>query len=196
MESIRLETIRLETSDGHTLAADVAAPPGDTRGAVAVCHPHPAYGGDRFNTMVAALFEALPAAGFVTLRFDFRAGGGGEHADLQAALDAVAARTGGPLALAGYSFGAAVALATTDRRVTAIAAVAPPLTMMQVPVPTVPALVLTPAHDQFCPPGQAGAIVAGWPTGEFDEITGCDHFLVGHTAAIAQRVAEWLATLC
>ena len=191
-----MESILLSTTDGHRLDADLALPTGAPVGGVVVCHPHPAYGGDRFNTMVAALFEALPAAGFVTLRFDFRAGGGGEHADLQAALDAVAARTGGPLALAGYSFGAAVALATTDRRVTAIAAVAPPLTMMQVPVPTVPALVLTPTHDQFCPPGQAGAIVAGWPTGEFAEIPGCDHFLAGHTAAIAQRVAEWLAALC
>ena len=72
----------------------------------------------------------LPPAGFTTIRFDFRAahdGGIAERLDVIAAVDAVA-DGGGPLFLAGYSFGAMVALATDDPRVTGIIAVAPPFT--------------------------------------------------------------------
>ena len=35
-------------------------------------HPHPDMGGDRYNNVVSALFEALPAAGVTALRFDFK----------------------------------------------------------------------------------------------------------------------------
>ncbi len=190
-----MESIQLSTSDGHRLAADIAMPNGTPLGGVAVCHPHPAYGGNRFNNVVEALFTALPAAGFATLRFDFRAGGGdgiGERLDVAAALDALAERIATPLALAGYSFGAAVALATDDDRITAIAAVAPPLSMMSVRTPSVATLVLTPQHDQFCHPHAAQAIVDSWINCEFDTIESTDHFLIGHTAGVAERVTTWL----
>ena len=54
-------------------------------------HPHPRFGGNRLNAVVAALFRALPAAGIAALRFDFRPGAGGEGGDLaEERLDAVA----------------------------------------------------------------------------------------------------------
>ena len=87
-----MTSVQLTTSDGHNLAADIAVPTGtadsaDTLGGVVLCHPHPSYGGNRFNTVVEALFHSLPAAGFVTLRFDFRA----EHGPFSSVddLDAV-----------------------------------------------------------------------------------------------------------
>jgi uncharacterized protein len=186
----------LHTADGQTLAADRAEPNGDVRGGVVVCHPHPLYGGNRFHPVVDALFRTLPAAGFRTLRFDFRAahdGGVAERLDLVAALDGLAADTsaGLPLFVAGYSFGALVALATDDARIAGVVAIAPPLTA-DAPAHPGPALVLSPSHDQFCPPERAAAIAASWPDTTVVAIEGADHFLVGAAAAVAERTAAWL----
>ena len=83
-----VESIQLTTSDSHVLSADVVVPDEVSLGGVVVCHPHPAYGGNRFNNVVEVLFAALPAAGFAALRFDFRAGGGDGIAER---IDTVAA---------------------------------------------------------------------------------------------------------
>jgi alpha/beta superfamily hydrolase len=186
----------LQTADGQTLAADLADPAGDPRGGVVVCHPHPLYGGDRFHPVVDALFRALPAAGFRTLRFDFRAAHGGgvaERLDVVAALDALSGpeSAGLPLYVAGYSFGALVALGTDDARIAGIVAIAPPLTS-DTPAHAGPVLVLSPRHDQFCPPERAAAITAAWPATSVDAIEGADHFLVGAAAAVAGRTVAWL----
>lgn len=201
MSSVHPSAVRLTTSDGHTLAGDLELPSDGPPvvGAVVLCHPHPQYGGNRFNTVVTALFERLPAAGFAALRFDFRrefGGGVAEQLDLVAALDhldTVEQLAGVPRFVVGYSFGAAVALATPDDRIRAIAAVAPPLAMMPVPEPAVPVLVLTPRHDQFSPPDATEPIVAGWSSTDVDTVESADHFLAGHTADVADRVAGWLA---
>lgn len=190
-----MESIQLGTSDGRQLPAELDVPTGVPVGAVVVCHPHPAYGGDRFNNVVEALFTALPAAGLAALRFDFRSGAGDgitERLDVVAALDALTERVDAPPSLAGYSFGAAVALATADARISSIVAIAPPLSMMPTPPPSVPTLVLTPRHDQFCPPDAARAIVDSWNDCSFETIESADHFLVGHAAAVAERVVAWL----
>ena len=192
-----MSSLSLHTSDGQTLAADLAEPAGGGRGGVVVCHPHPLYGGNRFHPVVDALFRALPAAGFRTLRFDFRAahdGGIAERFDVVAALDALTAagRAELPLYVAGYSFGAIVALGTDDARIAGVVAIAPPLSS-DVPAHAGPALVLSPRHDQFCPPEQAAAITARWPDTTVDTIEGADHFLVGAAAAAAARTVAWIA---
>ena len=139
---------QLTTADGHLLQADLAEPEGTVRGSVVVCHPHPLHGGNRHNTVVEAVFRALPATGFRALRFDFRAEHGdgvAETADVVAAIDAVAAGAAGrPTFVIGYSFGACVALRTVDPRVAAVVAIAPPLPTMPVEPPAVPVLVLSP----------------------------------------------------
>jgi alpha/beta superfamily hydrolase len=192
-----VEHVTLRTSDGHALPADVDGPARGPVGAVAVCHPHPQYGGDRHNSVVTALFDALAAAGFLALRFDFRSqfgGGDAERRDVVAALDALAERApGAPLHLAGYSFGAAVALRTGDERVRSIVAVAPPLAMMPAGDPGVPTLVLVPEHDQFSPPAVAGPIVDAWSHAELRSIPMADHFLAGATRAVADQAISWLA---
>ena len=98
-------------------------------------HPHPRFGGDRFNAVVAALFRSLPAAGITALRFDFRPGAGADGGDLAderldtvAALDALAAHVPGlPLFVVGYSFGAAVGLGVDAPGGDGPVAIAPPL---------------------------------------------------------------------
>jgi alpha/beta superfamily hydrolase len=191
-----VSSLSLHTSDGHTLAADLAEPTGAVRGGVVLCHPHPLYGGNRFHPVVDALFRALPTAGFRTVRFDFRAahsGGVGERNDVIAALDALAepGTAGLPLHVVGYSFGALVALGTEDARIAGVVAIAPPLTP-DAPAHAGPALVLSPRHDQFCPPEQAAAVTADWPDTTVDAIEGADHFLVGAAAAVATRTLAWL----
>ena len=184
----------LTTSDGHELTADVAEPEGHPRGSVVLCHPHPLYGGNRFNHVVDALFRALPPAGWRALRFDFRAehgGGTAERLDVVAAIDAVV-RDDEPLIVVGYSFGAVVALNTADDRIAGLVAIAPPLAHMPTPTPTVPTLVLAPEHDQFCAPATAEPIVAGWPTGALEAIPGTDHSIAGRTANVVARTLEWI----
>ena len=187
----------LTTSDGHTLDADIDLPETGCVGGVVVCHPHPQYGGDRFNPVVDAVFRRLPAAGFAALRFDFRAefgGGTAERLDVVAAVDELQRRVDGRLFVVGYSFGAAVALATGDPRIRGIVAVAPPLAVMPVEAPSVPTLVLVPRHDQFTPPDAAREAVEGWPNVDLRTIESVDHFLVGRSGDVAESVADWLAT--
>jgi alpha/beta superfamily hydrolase len=197
--------LAVDAGGGVSLAADLAVPPGARAGAV-LCHPHPAYGGDRHNPVVDALFRSLPAAGVAALRFDFRpaAGAGGPaatagaRADVVAALDRLAAETGGdlPLWLAGYSFGADVALAVDDARHRGWVAVAPTLALGGPPAPGSgdprPALLLVPSHDQYSPPAAARAGTAGWPDATVVEVPGADHFLAGATARVADLAVAWL----
>jgi len=89
-------------------------------GAVVVCHPHPLYGGSMDNAVTAKLSETFARQGFTALRFNFRGvglstgawdEGRGEVDDARCALEFVAkAAPGVPLWVAGYSFGAWVAM--------------------------------------------------------------------------------------
>lgn len=187
------------TADGAELAADVVVPARPTAIAV-VCHPHPDYGGDRHNTVVSALFKALPAAGISALRFDFRRpvgqGLGRARDDVAAAV--VAARRevpDVPLHLVGYSFGAMAALTALDDIgvIDRLALVAPPIGMAPPAAgPPIPTLVVAPAHDQFAPPDVVEPVVAEWPDADVEIVGSADHFLAGHTSAVAERVVAWL----
>lgn len=201
-----MEHVQLTTADGHVLPGDLlvagaSRDADDVSGAVVLCHPHPRYGGDRMNPVIDALFHRLHADGFHVLRFDFRrdAGGSGavggerEHLDVVAAIDLLAERFAGEeIHVVGYSFGAAVGLTVDDRRVSSCVGVAPPLSMMPVAAPGLAALVVVPAHDQFCPPDVAAPIVATWPRARMEVIEMGDHFLTGRSQAVAETVSRWL----
>jgi alpha/beta superfamily hydrolase len=189
-------------ADGARLVGDLALPV-TPRMAAIICHPHPQYGGDRFNNVVTALFSALPPADIAALRFDFRdefSGGAGERLDALAAIDDIAVAVPGvPIVALGYSFGAIIALGLDDERITALGLVAPPLAMTpDIAPPTVPTLVLVPAHDQFSPPSVSVPIVAGWAAStsvpiEHRTIEMADHSLVGHAGTVADAVTAWLS---
>ncbi len=191
-----IETVTLTTADGTRLIGDLADPDLAIAGAV-VCHPHPQYGGNRFNNVVEALFDALPRSGITTLRFDFRSefdGGVAEQSDVDAALDHLAAAVPGvPLFAVGYSFGAMVTLALDDKRIAGKALIAPPLGAVDLPTHvSCPTLVLTPAHDQFAPPSVAEPILATWPQATFETIDSVDHFIAGRASLVASRVTDWI----
>ncbi len=90
-------------------------PAGTPRGVAVIAHPHPLYGGSMHNKVVQTLTRAFVQAGWEAVRFNFRGvgasvgehdGGRGELQDLLAVTQQVA--PSGPLALAGFSFGAFV----------------------------------------------------------------------------------------
>jgi alpha/beta superfamily hydrolase len=206
-----VEYLQLTTSDGVVLQADLAVPDAPQAAAI-ICHPHPQYGGNRHNNVVQALFDALPAAGVATLRFDFRADfddGRGEQLDAIAALDALQSRLADlQLVAIGYSFGAAIVCALDDARITTKVLIAPPLAAMStvrgstvrgstvrgstVRGMDVPTLVLTPAHDQFSAPDATEAIISDWPQTTHETIASADHFLNGRTALVAERTLAFI----
>jgi len=85
------------------------------RGTAVIAHPHPLFGGTMQNKVVGTLARAFVQAGWTAVRFNFRGigksegsydNGVGEIEDLLAVIEAQAPT--GPLALAGFSFGAYV----------------------------------------------------------------------------------------
>ena len=116
------------TIAGEAGAIEVAAHVSEGRepNAVAVvAHPHPLFGGTMDNKVATTLARALFDAGAATYRFNFRGvgktegvhdDGRGETADLLAVVaHAREAHPGVPLWLAGFSFGAAVTLAASEK---------------------------------------------------------------------------------
>ncbi|WP_260674618.1 alpha/beta hydrolase [Comamonas aquatica] len=90
-------------------------PVGTPRGVAVIAHPHPLYGGTMDNKVVQTLARAFVQSGWETIRFNFRGvgasagvhdAGRGEAQDLVEVVRQVAPQ--GPLALAGFSFGAFV----------------------------------------------------------------------------------------
>ncbi len=100
---------------GGAIEALLDLPEGQPCGTAVIAHPHPLFGGTMTNKVVQTLARAFVQAGWRAVRFNFRGVGAsegvhdqgrGEAADLQAVVRQVASE--GPLALAGFSFGAFV----------------------------------------------------------------------------------------
>jgi len=173
----------------RVLDAVLHAPASVPTAAAVVCHPHPEYGGTMENPVVVTTATALAARGVAALRFAFGrpfTGGPGELDDADAACDALRARVpdGTPLVLVGYSFGAWVALALSDRRrdVARVLAIAPPLDLL----PWTPAASGCPVacvagdRDPWCAPARLDALVgAGGGRVVARALAGADHFLAG-----------------
>jgi uncharacterized protein len=94
---------------------DHPAQPQAAVGVAVVAHPHPLFGGTMDNKVVQTLARAFVQVGWTAVRFNFRGVGSSAGAydegrgELQDLLAVVAqAAPAGPLALAGFSFGAFV----------------------------------------------------------------------------------------
>jgi uncharacterized protein len=132
--------VRFETGDGLSLEGEVTLPE-DARAAVVLAHPHPAQGGTMRSLVTSELFRLLPLAGLAALRFNFRGvegsegthdHGRAEHLDIEAAVGAMAGHAPGlTLVVAGWSFGADVALTVSDGRLAGWALLAPPLRVVE-----------------------------------------------------------------
>lgn len=215
-----VQRFAIRTEDGLALRAEGATVPADQRSGrpgLVVCHPHPLHGGNMYNPVVGSLFSGAAKAGFSALRFNFRGTNGsegfyqdgvGEQLDVRAAVDSLcstgafdpeARDTGGPgIVLAGYSFGADVALQVDHPAVTGWIAVAPPLTVGE---PTAaaaaaadkrPVLVLSGTADQFRDAEDTARLVQGWPNTTVVPLLGSDHFLATALRDVQQLSLEFL----
>lgn len=113
-------SIDFETSDGLTLEGAWSLPEGDPKSVVVLCHPDPEQRGTMNAPLIKKLAGILAGKGIAVLRFNFRGVGRSEGthgdgvaevADVDAAVNT--ARERFPelaLGVAGWSFGAAVAL--------------------------------------------------------------------------------------
>jgi alpha/beta superfamily hydrolase len=172
-----------------------------------VCHPHPVYGGTMDNKVAYTLARALQASGVATLRFNFRgvgasAGaydeGAGETQDAAAVADFGAARwPNRRLVLAGFSFGAFIALRLALARDTArLITVAPPVgrfDFSELRAPACPWLVVQGDADDVVDP----AAVIAWakrqePAPDLRVVAGVGHFFHGHLALLRDAVVETL----
>ena len=179
--------------------------------AAVICHPHPLYGGTMHNKVVHTVARALRGAGAGTLRFNFRGvgtsagrhdGGVGESDDALAAVSAARERWPGlPVVLAGFSFGAAVAIAAASRAQPAwLISVAPAVDRVPLEgfvAPACPWLIVQGGADEVV----AAATVRQWR--EFHagaahllELPGVGHFFHGRLHELSNcLLAEWPAAL-
>lgn len=204
MEPVEVDVVRFPSADGTMLEADVLTP-SDARGTAVICHPHPLYGGSRNDAVVATLSRAFVEQGRRVLRFDFRGTGGSEGShdngvaerdDLRAAIEQVDPGDG-PLCIAGYSFGADIALAVVHPAARQWFVIAPPLAI----VPTDelvaatderPVTIVTGAHDQFLAADAVEQATAAWTNTTVVAVPGADHFFAGAQSTLADLASRAL----
>lgn len=186
------------------LPAD-AAP--DTPAAV-IAHPHPAHGGAMTNKVVHTLARAFNLSGHVAVRFNFRGVGDsdgawdegrGELQDLLSVVDWARARwPGAAPALAGFSFGAAMAV-RASRAVNAgrLVLVAPPVGRIldadeRVPA-GLPLLVVQGARDELVDTDRVVTWADAQPPGvTLAVLPDADHFFHGQLVALRELLVEHL----
>jgi alpha/beta superfamily hydrolase len=205
------DSLALGTSDGVMLDALLAIPPG-AWGGLALCHPHPLYGGDMDNPVIVRAAEVGRVAGLATLRFNFRGvggsggrhgGGDAEQSDLIAALVALRQTlpAGAKVIALGYSFGAGVAVRVAAATpLDAVALVALPLGLegygtLPEPPHQIPVAVIAGSDDQYCPPDRVERLRAAWPRASVTVIPGANHFFFGKLFPLGEALRGWLERL-
>lgn len=157
------------------------------------------------NAVVVAICEALAARGIAALRFNFRGVGQSEGSygegtaernDVRAAityLQDTANTEGHDIGLAGYSFGAAVALSAAAAPVRALAAVSAPFSGLDLASiqPDIPVLLLAGDRDQFAGGARLQEMAAARPQVRVVTVPGADHFWWDHLDVVAGTVAEF-----
>ncbi len=173
-----------------------------------VCHPHPQHGGNLDNKVTATLARTLSTLGVPALRFNFRgvgasagdfAGGIGETEDLIAVIrQAQALYPDRELWLAGFSFGAYVALRAAqfiavDRLIT----IAPPVNLYdftELAAPGCPWLVVQGREDEVVPCKD----VLKWasrlyPAPHTVYLDGVGHYFHGQLQTLQTLIADFIA---
>jgi alpha/beta superfamily hydrolase len=201
----RSEALRIAGPAGviEALLEDPRSTPGTGFGVI--CHPHPLHGGTMQNKVVHTLARALQEQELATLRFNFRGVGAsegvydegrGECDDALAVIDWGRARwPDAPLVLAGFSFGAMVALriaavARPERLIT----VAPPVTrvpLADIAPPPCPWLIVQGEADELVDYREVQAWAARFdPQPLLRLLPGVDHFFHGRLHELRAAVMD------
>jgi alpha/beta superfamily hydrolase len=190
----------------------------DARFAALLCHPHPLGGGNLHNKIVyhamKVLNEAAWGLGWPVLRFNFRGtglsqgthDGEAETGDVLAGMDWLEREFHLPLIVAGFSFGAAMALracslpGTKHHDVRALIALGLPITTRDSAYDysclqnlTTPKLFLSGDRDQFAPAKQLIQVTASAAEPKrLILIPGADHFFTDRLEPMQCSLAGWL----
>ena len=181
---------------------------GVLEGAAVICHPHPQHGGTMHNKVAHTLARAFVRSGFEALRFNFRGteqseghfdNGVGELADVLAAIEWMRARHGSyPLWLAGFSFGAAMAVkAAAVTHVDGLISVAPAISRFASGLetqPDCPWLIVQGDEDELVDIDET----VEWfdslePGPELLILDGAEHFFHGRLTELRQAVMTFVA---
>lgn len=176
-----------------------------------VCHPHTLYGGDMNNIVVMEVCAVLEKVSIAALRFNFRGAGKsqgifdegqGEQDDLKSALAYVSTLDGvdpSRIGLAGYSFGAGVALSVAPQidSIKAIALISPPFSktpgfaaFMKYDKPK---LIITGGQDSFIQVEEVKRLTEQLKKPRRLEIVSdTDHFWWGRANIAARLVVEFM----
>lgn len=197
-----VEALRIAGPAGELEA--ILEDPGGQPGVVAVvCHPHPLHGGTMQNKVVHTLARTFNRLGVPALRFNFRGvgrsqggydSGDGESLDAEAVMDYAESRyPGRGIWLAGFSFGARVALTVAARREPdLLVTVAPPVGRMDmsgIGQPGCRWIILQGDRDELVDADQ----VVEWvnqlaPGPELVMFEGVDHFFHGRLVQMRETL--------
>jgi len=180
---------------------------GPYSGCAVVCHPHPQHGGTMHNKVAHTLARSFVRLGFRTLRFNFRGTeesegtydeGVGELDDALAAVDWFrSSGANGPLWIAGFSFGAAIAVrAAVAARADGLVAIAPAIYRFARDLddhPRCPFLVVQGDEDELVDVEETIEWVNGLEPGpELLVMTGAEHFFHGRLVELREAVMEFV----
>ncbi len=204
-----MSAITFQSRDGLKLVGEWERP--DSLDAVLViCHAHPKMGGTMESPLLVALKDTMVERNYAVLRFNFRgiegsegtAGTGeAEIADAHGAIDhATEIFPGLPIAVAGWSFGGAVAVKAVAERddVSACVAIAPavkPKPGVTAGLPPdltigVPLLVVVGSNDDLTLPKdcKSWAEAAG---ADYQEVPAANHFFWAKYDPLMERIAAF-----
>jgi alpha/beta superfamily hydrolase len=177
-------------------------------GAVIVCHPHPQHGGTMHNKVAHTLARSFVRSNFAAVRFNFRGTEGsqgeydhgvGELDDALAAMDFAAQEYPGvPLWLAGFSFGAAIAVrAAISRPVAGLISVAPAIYRFAGNLeaqPECPWLIIQGDQDELVEVDETVEWVDSlMPGPELLILQNAEHFFHGRLNELREAVMEFVA---
>jgi uncharacterized protein len=204
--------IRFETEDGCSLEGELRQPDVAPRGTAVICHPHPQHGGSKDHPLLWNIRNDLAGRGLVVLTFNFRGvmgssgthgGGVDELQDVRAAIGLAREHAEGPTVVAGWSFGANVALreAVDDDLVAALALVGFPVNdPLGLPEPPDretmaafdrPVLFVSGEADQFSPVPELRRLARRLPRGEVEILPDTDHFLWKREREAAELIGDF-----
>jgi uncharacterized protein len=208
-----MERLRFTCSDGVELEGEMRRPDGAVLGSAVICHPHPRQGGSKDHPLLWAIRNDLASRGFVVVSFNFRGvmgsggsyeAGVGEVLDAHAAIDRVREEADGPTFVAGWSFGANVALreALGDDRVGALALLGFPLSDSSLVLPELPGratlrafvrpvLLLAGQADPFAPVPDLKGLARRLGNATLEIVPGTDHFFWRHERDAATIVGTF-----
>jgi alpha/beta superfamily hydrolase len=183
---------------------------GPPKGVALVLHPHPLGGGTMHNKVVFRAAAALNDAGLTTLRINFRGvgqstgqhdEGRGEHEDVKAGLDYLAAHYPGlRITLCGFSFGGWVGLQVGihDPRVAYLIGVGTPVDKYDFDFLTQcrkPLLLVHGERDEFGDVQRLRQLVMKLEQDvpvQLVVVPGCGHFFEDRLDDLKNALSEWM----